>query len=202
VIGPGIGVSADTRRVIEWMLREGGKSGRPLLIDADGLNALAALGPELVRAAKGPVVLTPHPGEMARLLKSTTTAVNADRIGAARKLASITGATVLLKGARSVIVDAAGVVSINGSGNPGMATPGMGDVLSGMIGALMGQGMAAAEATVFGAYVHGLAADRLAARIGRVGYLAGDLTNDLPAALTEVANAADPAGDRRSTQNG
>ena len=187
VIGPGIGNTADTQSAVAWLVREGVSADRPLLIDADGLNALAALGPELLRSARGPTVLTPHPGEMARLLDTTTAAVNSDRIEAARNLVNLTGANVLLKGARSVIVSAMGTVSINASGNPGMATPGMGDVLSGLIGALMGQGMPAAEAMRLGVFVHGLAADRLATTMGPFGYLAGDLANELPMAFAATA---------------
>jgi ADP-dependent NAD(P)H-hydrate dehydratase / NAD(P)H-hydrate epimerase len=140
----------------------------------------------LLKSARGPVVLTPHPGEMARLLGISTAAVNADRIGAARRLADTTGAGVLLKGARTIVATPDGRVFVNSSGNPGMATPGMGDVLSGMVGTLLGQGMAAGDALALGAFVHGLAADRLADRLGSVGYLAGDLAAELPAAIASI----------------
>jgi ADP-dependent NAD(P)H-hydrate dehydratase / NAD(P)H-hydrate epimerase len=183
VAGPGIGVSDDTRDLVGWLVREGAQPDRPLLIDADGLNVLAAMGPALLKSARGPVVLTPHPGEMARLLGISTAAVNADRIGAACRLVEITGAGVLLKGARTIVATPDGRVSVNSSGNPGMATPGMGDVLSGMVGALLGQGMPAGDALALGAFVHGLAANRLADRLGHVGYLAGDLAAELPAAI-------------------
>jgi NAD(P)H-hydrate epimerase len=186
IVGPGIGTSDDIVALMTWLIREGAPPERPVLIDADGLNALALIGPAHLRSAHGPVVLTPHPGEMARLLDTTTAAVNADRIGAARKLADLTGALVVLKGARSVIVGVAGEVAINSSGNPGMATPGMGDVMSGIIGALMGQGMRTEAAVTLGVFVHGHAADRLAARVGRFGYLAGDLANELPTAFSEL----------------
>lgn len=180
--GPGIGVGADRRALVEWLIGEGAAPKRPLLLDADALNVIAEAGAEIVRAARGPVVLTPHPGEAARLLRSTPAAVNADRIGAARRLADLTGAGVLLKGARTVIV-AAGAVTINASGNPGMAAAGMGDVLSGLIGALLAGGMAPAAALRLGAWLHGDAGDRLARRIGPAGYLAGELAAELPAAL-------------------
>jgi hydroxyethylthiazole kinase-like uncharacterized protein yjeF len=186
IVGPGIGTSDDIKGLITWLIREGAQPERPMLIDADGLNALALIGPAHLRSAHGQVVLTPHPGEMARLLDTTTPAVNADRIGAARKLAALTGAHVVLKGARSVMLNPAGDALINSSGNPGMATPGMGDVLSGIIGALMGRGMRTEAAVALGVFVHGFAADRLAARIGRVGYLAGDLADELPAAFSEL----------------
>jgi ADP-dependent NAD(P)H-hydrate dehydratase / NAD(P)H-hydrate epimerase len=188
VVGPGIGLSADTRRIIEWLIDEGASVHRPLLIDADGLNALAALGCEAARTAKGAVVLTPHPGEAARLLGASTAQINADRIAAARRLAERASAHVLLKGARSVIAAPNGTVYVNSSGNPGMATPGMGDALSGMLGALLGQGMAPLDALALGTFLHGFAADRIAARRGRVGYLTGDVIEELPAALEALTS--------------
>jgi NAD(P)H-hydrate epimerase len=112
--------------------------------------------------------------------------INADRIGAARRLCDVSGAAVLLKGARTVIAGTGGEVYINGSGNPGMATPGMGDVLSGIVGALLAQRFAPLDALAFGAFVHGYSADRLAARIGPIGYLAGDLAAELPSALAAL----------------
>ena len=216
VAGPGIGVSDATRQVVEWLVGEGAQPDRPLLLDADALNLVAAhdtpgsttsthaligaleaellksrantaRGPAMLKSAHGPVVLTPHPGEMARLLGISTTAVNADRIGAARRLVDLTGAAVLLKGARTVIATPDGAVSINSSGNPGMATPGMGDVLSGIVGALLARGMSPGDALVLGAFAHGLAADRLAERVGPVGYLAGDLAAELPATFAALS---------------
>lgn len=187
VAGPGIGVSADTRELMTWLVEEGARPRRPLLIDADGLNAVAELGPAMLKSAHGPVVLTPHPGEMARLLGISAAEVNADRIGAARRLAGITGAGVLLKGARTVVAAPDGRVTINSSGNPGLASPGMGDVLSGVVGALLGQGVAGEDALALGAFLHGLAADRLAQRIGAAGFLAGDVAAELPAAIASLA---------------
>jgi len=184
--GPGMGVSDDTHELICWLIREAAQPHRPLLLDADGLNAIASIGVSVLKSASGPVVLTPHPGEMARLLGSTVPAVNADRIGAARQLAEATGASVLLKGARSVIVTTEGQTVINSSGNPGMATAGMGDVLSGIVGALMGQGIAPGEALKLGVFMHGHAADRLASKLGHFGYLAGNLAVELPGAFTEI----------------
>lgn len=183
IVGPGIGVSDDSKLLIEWLIAEACQRDRPLLLDADGLNALATLGCETARRATGAVVLTPHPGEAARLLNLTTGVINADRITAARMLAKRTGAYVLLKGARSVIASPEGVVYINSTGNPGMATPGMGDALSGIVGALLGQRMRPLDALTLGVYLHGYAADRVAARMGRVGYITGDLIDELPAAF-------------------
>ena len=183
IVGPGIGVSDDTRRLIEWLISDASEPARPMLIDADGLNAIAAIGCEILKRARGPVVLTPHPGEASRLLGVATTAINDDRVSAARTLAERTGATVLIKGARSVIASPDGDVYVNSTGNPGMATPGMGDALSGIVGALLGQHLRPLDALALGVFIHGYAADRVAARMGRVGYLAGDLIDELPAAL-------------------
>ena len=189
IVGPGIGVSDDTKRLIEWLISEACERERPMLIDADGLNAVAAIGCEVLKRARGPIVLTPHPGEASRLLGIPTGAINADRVSAARTLAERTGATVLIKGARSVIASPDGDVYINSTGNPGMATPGMGDALSGIVGTLLGQKMRPLDALALGVFIHGYAADRVAARMGRVGYIAGDLIDELPAAreaLTET----------------
>jgi NAD(P)H-hydrate epimerase len=183
IVGPGIGVSDDTRRLIEWLISDASERERPMLIDADGLNALAAIGCEALRHARGPVVLTPHPGEAARLLGVTTAAINDDRVSAARRLADRTGACVLIKGARSVIASPDGDICVNSTGNPGMSTPGMGDALSGMVGALLGQHMRPLDALALGVFIHGYAADRVAARVGRIGYLAGDLIDESPATL-------------------
>ena len=116
------------------------------------------------------------------------------RIGAARRLTDITGAGVLLKGARTIVATPDGCLFVNSSGNPGMATPGMGDVLSGMVGALLGQGLAAGDALALGAFLHGLAADRLAERLGPIGYLAGDLAAELPAAIASLIRGAADIG--------
>ncbi len=189
VFGPGIGLNDDTRELLEWLLRSGAAPGRPMLIDADGLNALAALGCERAATSQGPLVMTPHPGEMARLLRIDTAAVNADRVSAARRLSDLTGASVLLKGAHSVIAGPNGAVCVNSSGNAGMATPGMGDALSGMVGALMAGRRAPLDALVLGVFLHGYAADRVASRMGSVGYLAGDVINELPAAMEALSRA-------------
>jgi hydroxyethylthiazole kinase-like uncharacterized protein yjeF len=186
VFGPGAGVSDDTRELLTFLIREASASGRPLLIDADGLNALSEIGCAQARGAHGPLVMTPHPGEMARLLSIGTAAVNADRIAAARRLCEITGAYCLLKGNRTVIASPGGVVYVNSSGNPGMATAGMGDALSGIIGSLLGQGMDPLDALALGVFLHGAAADRIARRVAMAGYLAGDVIAEIPATLAAL----------------
>jgi NAD(P)H-hydrate epimerase len=187
VAGPGLGGSDATRAIIHWLIREGAAPERPLLIDADGLNAVAPIDEALFKAARGRIVLTPHPGEMARLLGASTTVVNADRVGASRRLAALAGADVLLKGARSVIVTLSGAIRVNGSGNPGMATPGMGDVLSGIVGALLANGLEPGDALTLGVFAHGDAADRLAAGGRRFGYSAGEVAREVAAVLTALS---------------
>jgi NAD(P)H-hydrate epimerase len=189
VFGPGVGMNDDTVALLRWLMAEAAAPGRPMLIDADGLNALASIGCEQAAASQGPLIMTPHPGEMARLLRTSTREVNANRIGAAKALAERTGACVLLKGARSVMADSSGAVCVNSTGNPGMATPGMGDALSGMVGALLARGMRPFDALTLGVFLHGYAADRVAAHRGRVGYLAGDVIEELPAAIEALVTA-------------
>jgi NAD(P)H-hydrate epimerase len=186
-VGPGIGQSDDSRDLMQWLVVEGAAPHRPMVIDADGLNEIARIGADVLRRARGPVVLTPHPGEAARLLKMGTAEINADRIGAARRLVDLTGAAVLLKGARTIVAGTRGEIYVNGSGNPGMASPGMGDVLTGIVGALLAQHYEPLDALAFGAFVHGYAADRLAVRIGPAGYLAGDLADELPSAVAALS---------------
>jgi NAD(P)H-hydrate epimerase len=158
------------------------------VVDADGLNALARQ-PEMFGEIQAPLVLTPHPGELARLRRTTTGTIQADRLGAAQDTAQTCGAVVVLKGARSVIAEPEGTLWINSTGNAGMATAGTGDVLSGMIGALLGQGYTPATAACLAVYVHGLAGDLAAATWGQRSLLAGDLLATLPAAFQRLENA-------------
>ncbi len=157
----------------------------PMVLDADALNHLA-VDPSVLRQARAPVILTPHPGEAARLLGSDTKTVQADRVGAARRLAASTGAIVVLKGARTVVATPDGMAAVNPTGNPGMATGGTGDVLSGVIGAFVAQGMAPFDAACAGVFVHGRAGD-LVAEDGQIGLTAGDLAARLPMAIQRIA---------------
>ena len=167
----------------------------PLVLDADGINAVAGTG--LLRERPAPTVVTPHPGEMARLLGVDTRAVQADRPGAARQLAS-EGAVVVLKGARTIVAAPDGRLAICPTGNPGMATGGTGDVLAGMLGGLLAQGIAAFEAASLGAFAHGAAGDAVAARRGEIGLVAGDLPVELPPVLARLRAAAEKEGRARS----
>ncbi|MBM4258562.1 MAG: NAD(P)H-hydrate dehydratase [Deltaproteobacteria bacterium] len=174
--GPGIGVSNDTIGVSQWLLSN---STVPLLIDADGLNCLATDLSGL-RQAKVPVILTPHPGEMARLVKVNNAEVQSQRLDLARNFAREYGCYLILKGSRTVIATPDGKAWVNPTGNPGMASGGMGDVLTGIIGGLLAQGYPPALACQLGVFLHGYVGDRAAEEKGEVGIIARDLIDRLP----------------------
>jgi NAD(P)H-hydrate epimerase len=181
-LGPGIGRHPSSQAVVRQYL---GRSRCPLVIDADGLNALAG-HTNLLREAKAPVVLTPHPGEMARLLGTSTSKVQEDRLGVAEHAAREWGVTVVLKGARTVVASPQGNTYLIPTGNPGMATGGSGDVLTGVIAGLLAQGMSPEEAAAVGAYVHGAAGDAAAQELGHRALVAGDLLAYLPKVLRQL----------------
>ena len=180
-IGPGLGTEATTRGLVRALAKA---PGLPCVLDADGLNAFAHDGRAraTLRAGKFPLVLTPHPGEAGRLLGMTAKDVQADRLGSASRLAAETGAVVVLKGPRTIVVAPSGRTAFNSTGNPGMATGGTGDILTGVIGALLARGMDGFDAARLGTYVHGGAGDRAADRLGEDGMIAGDLVEELPGA--------------------
>ncbi len=173
-VGPGCGLSFGAKRALEASLAQ----PCPLVIDADALNLIAcspALANQLA-ARLQPTLLTPHPAEAARLLGSATHIVQSDRIAAARAIAQRYNAHVILKGNGSVLCRPDGDYAINGSGNPGMASAGMGDVLSGMLLALLGQGLGAADAAYLATWLHGAAGDACAAQLGPFGFSASDVS--------------------------
>lgn len=180
-LGPGLGTASHTRNLVSRIIRE---IDLPMVIDADGLNNLAGnMG--WLKGRKNPVVLTPHPGEMARLTGLSALEIQKDRLTAARDLARSTQTYVVLKGARTVIAEPDGRVWINPTGNPGMASGGMGDVLTGTIAGLLAQSGQASEACRAGAYLHGLAADLLARATSR-GYLATEVMDTIPLAVQRI----------------
>ena len=187
-LGPGIGLDPETRAAVEVLVRD---VERPMVVDADALTALAGK-PALCRAAPAPRLLTPHPGEAARLLGCTIAEVQADRIASARRLAAESGAIVALKGARTVVADPDGRVTLNPTGNPGMATGGTGDVLTGVAGGLLAQGVASGVALGTAVYLHGLAGDLAAAARGQAGLVAGDVAESLPSAIRRVLEPDGP----------
>ena len=167
-------------------------AGAPAVLDADALNLCAGIVPALAKAA-GPLVLTPHPGEAARLLGTTVPEIEADRLAAARALAQRSHAVVVLKGARTVVCDGTlgdEFCTINTTGGPELATGGSGDVLSGVIAALLAQGMAPADAARAAVLVHGRAGDQLAARSGSRGVVSSDLPPAIAGVLGDLSRPA------------
>jgi ADP-dependent NAD(P)H-hydrate dehydratase / NAD(P)H-hydrate epimerase len=185
VLGPGLGTRPETVRCVHKVLRQ---VRIPTVLDADGLNALPA-DPDGIGDIQAPLVLTPHPGELARLRRTTTAVIQANRLTAAQETASTWKAVVVLKGAHTIIAEPEGTLSINLTGNPGMATAGSGDVLSGMIGALLGQGYTPSLAAQIAVHVHGLAGDLAAAAVGERSLIAGDLVESLSHAFRQLAQA-------------
>ena len=177
VIGPGLGLHAETVNFVIKFLKE---IDIPTVVDADALTAMAQNMHEFSGGNNSHLVLTPHPGEMARLCECSVPEVQADRVQSAAQLASMTGAVVVLKGARTVTAAPDGRVCINMTGNSGMGTGGMGDVLGGVIGALIAQGYELWDAARLGVCAHGLAADMLASSQGPWGWTAGKLAEWLP----------------------
>lgn len=178
-LGPGIGTDEETVRLVRGLAVE---LECPLVIDADGLNGLAG---ELDRLseARGPRVLTPHPGEAARLLESDIEEIQRDRPAALRRLVERSAAVVVLKGSRTLIGAPGRVPVVNPTGNPGLASGGTGDVLTGAVASLVAQGVEPWEAAWAGAWIHGRAGDRAARQTGQAGLVARDVVNALPAAL-------------------
>jgi len=181
VCGPGLGVNPDTRTLVATIVRT---ARMPIVLDADALNAVAGTG--VLRERIGSTVVTPHPGEMGRLLEITTAEVQADRLRVARQLAVRDQIVVVLKGARTVVVAPDGHGAIVPTGNPGMASGGTGDVLAGVIGGLLAQGLSPFDAACLGAFAHGLAGDRVALRQGEIGLLARDLVDEMPGTLATL----------------
>ncbi|MBR7016609.1 MAG: NAD(P)H-hydrate dehydratase [Lachnospiraceae bacterium] len=174
-VGPGLGNSKKTRLIVETLLNE---CGKPLVIDADGLNVIGG-DTDLLSRHEGPLYITPHMGEMARLSGKTIVDLKADPVGSALEYAGASGAQVLLKDARTVIADKNGTVFINTSGNAGMATAGSGDVLSGILAGFLAQGADPAYAGALAAFVHGKAGDRAREINGERGMTASDIIRAL-----------------------
>lgn len=186
VIGCGLGVTDGTEKVLRSVL----KSAKcPIVIDADGLNILSE-NIDILKTVDVPLVLTPHPGEMARLLGRTIAEIQSDRISACKELSQRTNAVVLLKGSNTVIAFK-DKVYINPTGNAGMAKGGCGDVLSGMIGSFLAQGVNPLHAAVCGAYLHGLCGDEVAKKYSQTGMTPSMMIDYLPQLFSNFENKAD-----------
>ncbi|MEW6214929.1 MAG: NAD(P)H-hydrate dehydratase, partial [Nitrospirota bacterium] len=221
-IGPGIGVSADTEKLIKTLIKN---STTSMVIDADGVNSIKGER-EVFTQAKAPLILTPHPGEMARLLQqsedfgelsravrsqkseeavsseqlaiskkltanrySLIANIEQDRIDTAISFAKESGTYLVLKGVPTIIAGPDGRAFINSTGNPGMASGGTGDVLTGMISGFLGQGLNPLDASILGVYMHGLAGDIAASEKGEHALIAGDIINAIPAAFKAISSA-------------
>jgi NAD(P)H-hydrate epimerase len=178
-LGPGIGRSAETQKLVRALAA---RIAQPLVLDADALFAFRSdLAP--LRRRRAPTILTPHPGEAALLVGASAAELNRDRVGSARRLAAASGSVVVLKGAATVVAGPAGACVVNPTGGPALASGGTGDVLLGVVTGLLAQGLEPVAAAALGAFVHGLAGDRIAERTGPSGLLATDLARELPAAV-------------------
>ena len=177
VVGPGIPRGPETASALRAFLE---RARVPAVVDADALNALAEHGGHLA-GLPAPVVITPHPGEMARLCRTTIAEVQRDRVAVAAEHARAWGCVVVLKGARTVVAAPSGPPAIVPAGNPGLATGGTGDVLAGLTGALLGSHLPPFDAARAAAFAHALAGDLCAARLGQRGLLASDVADALGA---------------------
>jgi NAD(P)H-hydrate epimerase len=193
-IGPGISVDEEISRLVNRLVLE---SNVPLVIDADGLNAISGK-PSVLKKSRKPVILTPHPGEMARLIhdsrpclpagRFTIHDIERDRINTALAFSKKTGTCLVLKGVPTIIAGPGEEAFVNSTGNSGMATAGTGDVLTGMISAFLAQGLTAQKASILGVYLHGLIGDSVAQKKGKHSLIASDIINAIPSVFKSARN--------------
>ena len=182
VIGCGLSVCDDTKNLVQSVITN---CEKPLVIDADALNCICNK-PEILKNLKAPAIITPHPGEMARLLHSTPKTVNSNRENTAIDFAKKFGVVTVLKGAGTIISSPDGEVYINHTGNSGMATGGSGDVLSGIIGSLLAQGASPINAAAAGVFLHGTIGDLAAEKLGKISMLPTDMIDMIPTAYLKL----------------
>jgi len=175
LIGPGLTDSENIRTVMAEVIKN---CSIPVVIDADGLNAISK-DPGILKKRRGEIVITPHPGEMARLCGCSSSDIQKDRLGFAERFSREYDVVVVLKGYRTIIALPDGTGFINPTGNPGMATAGSGDVLAGMIAGFAAQKMKLSDAALCGVFIHGAAGDRAAGKIGEYGLTAGDIIENI-----------------------
>ena len=182
VIGCGLSVCDDTKNLVQSVITN---CEKPLVIDADALNCICNK-PEILKNLKAPAIITPHPGEMARLLHSTPKTVNSNRENTAIDFAKKFGVVTVLKGAGTIIASPDGEVYINHTGNSGMATGGRGDILSGIIGSLLAQGASPINAAAAGVFLHGTIGDLAAEKLGKISMLPTDMIDMIPTAYLKL----------------
>ena len=178
-VGPGVSLTSATQTAVRTLVA---RCPKPMVVDADGLTALVG-HLDVLQQAAAPRVLTPHPGELARVLQRPVTEVQRSRQAAAARVARAWRSVVVLKGHRTVVAAPDGRAYVNETGHPGMATGGCGDVLTGVITSLLGQGLQPFDAAALGVYLHGLAGDLARDRIGEAGLLASDVAHTIPQAI-------------------
>lgn len=189
ILGPGLSTHPETQELVRKLLLG---IQLPTVLDADGINALVG-HVDLLTQVRSRIILTPHPGEMARLLGTTSQRVQGDRLGTAQTFARKYRVWIILKGAHTVIADPEGSLFINPTGNEGMATGGTGDVLAGMLGGLVSQGLLPLQASKVGVFLHGLSGDLVASQKGTMGMIAGDVTENIPLAIQKVRHGSSQA---------
>ena len=180
-MGPGLSQSAEVKLLVEKMIE---RFDLPLVLDADGINAIN--NPEILKERKSPLILTPHPGEMARLIDKEISEIQSNRIKISRSFAQEYNTYLILKGAATVVALPDGDIYINQTGNQGMATAGSGDVLTGIVCSLLGQGLSPRSAVILAPYIHGLAGDLAVENIGFSGLIAGDIIQHIPEAVKSL----------------
>jgi ADP-dependent NAD(P)H-hydrate dehydratase / NAD(P)H-hydrate epimerase len=183
LIGPGLSRNQETQNVIREIVRT---APCPIVIDADGLNAIAADASALKKRKSRGVVLTPHWGEFSRLSGFSSTQIAGNELNVSRKFAMENNVVLVLKGAPTIVAESSGKIFVNSTGNAGMATAGSGDVLGGIIAALIGQGNSTLLASINGVYVHGMAGDAACKRFGEKGLIARDIIKEIPTAFTRL----------------
>ncbi|MCS7203093.1 MAG: NAD(P)H-hydrate dehydratase [Thermodesulfovibrio sp.] len=184
--GPGVGVNEDIEEILKSIILQ---SPYPLVIDADGITVLSKIR-DILKEAKSEIVLTPHPGELSRLINLSVKEIEKNRVDITKQVAEEFKVVVVLKGVPTVISNPEGLTFINTTGNPGMATAGSGDVLTGIIGSLIGQGVKSFYAAVLGVYLHGLSGDIASKDKGFHGLVAGDIIESIPKAFLELTDAS------------
>jgi NAD(P)H-hydrate epimerase len=181
-MGPGISLHPSTRSLVLELVRH---SPCPMVLDADALTVLSEDLSALGKAAQ-PVILTPHPGEMARMIQGATRDIQEDRVAVAAEFSRRHGVILVLKGHRTIVAAPDGTIAVNSSGNPAMASGGMGDALTGMIAGFLAQGLDPFQAACLGVFVHGTAADRCFGQIASRGLLAADILSEVPAVVGQL----------------
>lgn len=184
LIGCGLGQDNDTFNIVKFVLEN---AEVPIILDADGINLMSD-SIDIIKNAKAPVIVTPHPGEAARVLKKTVCEIQENRLAAARELHELTGATVVLKGSRTAVTADGRRFYMNTTGNCGMATGGSGDVLSGMILSLVGQGISPEYASIAAVYIHGMAGDTVVQKYSKAGVTPTKIINELAKIFAQFGN--------------